>query len=198
MSHDVDETTNAPVDPAAHRARVAERRAALDEAARELAELRAVQASSLSHDLEIAQRIRTLGFDAETAKVFDLVPLIHVAWADGAVQPSERNAIYEIMRARGLDEAHAGWVMVDSLLESAPSDALVTELVAVFQDLVRGDNRRIEVLVDLCVVVAEQHGKILGLFGDPIDPKERRALNQIAELLGDRAKVWLNAKIGSA
>ncbi|MGB1700898.1 MAG: hypothetical protein ACPHRO_13150, partial [Nannocystaceae bacterium] len=173
--------------PEDHAARVAARREALDDAASELSKLRAVQDATLSHDLNIARRIAKLGFDEHTAKIFDLIPLIHVAWADGEVQKQERSAIYEIMSARGLNESSDGWVMVDGLLASPPSEALLTELLEVFRDLVRDNTRRIEVLVDLCVVVAEQHGKVLGLFGDPIDPKERAALSQVASLLGDRA-----------
>lgn len=181
-----------------HALRVAARRETLDDAAHELSRIRAVQDATLSHDLAVAERIARLGFDEHTAKVFDLIPLIHVAWADGEVQKQERLAIYEIMSARGLDESTEGWVMVDGLLASPPSETLLTELLEVFRDLVRDDTRRIEVMVDLCVVVAEQHGKILGIFGDPIDAKERESLSQIAALLGDRATTWLKAKLGEA
>ena len=179
-----------------HAQRVAARRETLDEAAVELSKIRAVQDATLSHDLSVAERITKLGFDEHTAKVFDLVPLIHVAWADGEVQKQERSAIYEIMSARGLTSSSEGWVMVDGLLASPPSEALLTELLEVFRDLVRDDTRRIEVMVDLCVVVAEQHGKLLGIFGYPIDAKERESLSQIAGLLGDRATAWLKAKLG--
>lgn len=182
--------------PADYADRVAARRETLDAAALELSAIRAVQDVTLSHDLAIAERIAKLGFGEHTAKVFDLIPIIHVAWADGVVQKRERLAIYEIMSARGLNESSEGWIMVDGLLASPPSEVLLTELLEVFRDLVRDDRRRIEVMVDLCVVVAEQHGKILGLFGDPIDAKERAALSQIAALLGDRATVWLAAKLG--
>ena len=152
----------------------------------------------MSPDLEVAQRVVKLGFDADTVKVFDLVPMVHVAWADGEVQGQERAAIEAIMNARGLTHDSPGWVMMEGLLSRPPSAELLAELLEVFRDLVRGDNRRIEVMVDLCVVVAEQHGKLLGLFGNPIDDRERAALGEIATMLGDRAQQWLRAKLGPA
>ena len=181
-----------------HASRVAARRDSLDAAAAELAQLRAVQRSAMSPDLEVAQRVVKLGFDADTVKVFDLVPMVHVAWADGEVQGQERAAIEAIMNARGLTHDSPGWVMMEGLLSRPPSAELLAELLEVFRDLVRGDNRRIEVMVDLCVVVAEQHGKLLGLFGNPIDDRERAALGEIATMLGDRAQQWLRAKLGPA
>lgn len=152
----------------------------------------------MSPDLEVAQRIVRLGFDEDTVKIFDLVPMVHVAWADGEVQGQERAAIEAIMTARGLAQDSPGWIMMEGLLSRPPSAELLAELLEVFRDLVRGDNRRIEVMVDLCVVVAEQHGKLLGLFGDPIDDRERAALGEIATMLGDRAEQWLRAKLGHA
>lgn len=181
-----------------HESRVAARRESLDAAAAELTQLRAVQRSAISPDLEVAQRIVRLGFDEDTVKIFDLVPMVHVAWADGEVQGQERAAIEAIMTARGLAQDSPGWIMMEGLLSRPPSAELLAELLEVFRDLVRGDNRRIEVMVDLCVVVAEQHGKLLGLFGDPIDDRERAALGEIATMLGDRAEQWLRAKLGHA
>jgi tellurite resistance protein len=85
---------------------------------------------------------------------------------------------------------------METLLEQPPGKEYMDESLAVLRELVADNNRRAEALVDLCVAIAEAHGS--GLLGlrDPIDARERQALHAVAEALGERAQVWLEAKFG--
>ena len=53
-------------------------------------------------DNEILQELETLGFTADSVMLVHLVPLLHVAWADGGVSEQERTLIIEAARACGI------------------------------------------------------------------------------------------------
>ena len=58
----------------------------LNSNAKDLAEQEAIAADVKSDDPAIVAKIKALGFDGDTSKVFPLLPLVHVAWADGKIQ----------------------------------------------------------------------------------------------------------------
>ena len=172
-------------------------RTKLESAAAELQSRRRDIAKGLvTDDLSIAERVEALGFNPETARVFDLLPVVHVAWADGEVQAEEREALMRVLEVRGVDPGSAGHLLMTSLIEKHPGEAYIHESLAVIRELVAENKRRAEALVDLCFVIAEAHGS--GFFGlrDPIDKSERKALEAVATALGDRATMWLKAKFG--
>ena len=171
-------------------------RTRLQKAAVELQSRRAVAEGLATQDLSIAERTQALGFNEDTAKVFDLLPVIHVAWADGAIQRPERDAIMRVLEARGLAPGMEAYTLVESLLEQAPGQAYMDETLGLLRELVADNTRRAEALIDLCFVIAEAHGA--GLLGlrDPIDKREREALYAVAQKLGDRAQAWVKAKFG--
>ena len=171
-------------------------RAELDKAARALQAQRDIATGLLTEDLSIAQRVQSLGFTEETAKVFDLLPVIHVAWADGEVQQPEREAIARVLEVRGIEEGSAGHLLISSLIEEHPGEAYIAETLSIIRELVAVNKRRAEALVDLCYVIADAHGGGMFGFRDPIDQSERKALYRVAEALGDRAELWLKAKFG--
>lgn len=182
-------------DPAGAEGREATRER-LQAGAIDLQSRRAVAAGLATQDLSIAERIQVLGFNEDTAKVFDLLPVIHVAWADGAVQRPERDAIMRVLEARGVVAGMEAYTLVESLLERAPGQAYMDETLGLLRELVADNTRRTEALIDLCFVIAEAHGA--GLLGlrDPIDKREREALYAVANKLGDRAQTWVKAKFG--
>src|SRR5215510_7691482 len=73
-----------------------------DESAGRLAKRRAIEQTAGTDDAAIVDRIEQLGFNGESIKVLDLLPLIHVAWADGRIQKSERALILSILEQRGI------------------------------------------------------------------------------------------------
>ena len=170
-------------------------RTRLERAAVEMQEQRKIADSLNTENLDVASRVAALGFDADTAPIFDLLPVIHVAWADGEVQRKEREAIMGVLSIRGVKPGSPAYIMMESMLEKRPSQAYLDETLAVFRELVDGNKRRIEVMVDLCVAIAEASGGFFG-FGDRIDPRERELLDDIARALGERAQIWLKAKMG--
>jgi hypothetical protein len=65
-------------------------------------------------DEEILQDLENLGYTPETVSLLHLVPLVHLAWAEGGVSDRERELIVQAARARGIE---AG----------TPADAQLTE-----------------------------------------------------------------------
>jgi tellurite resistance protein len=154
----------------------------LEQSAHELAEKHAIAKSLETEDLSLAERIKALGFSGDTARVFDLLPLVHVAWADGTVQKGERAAILKILEARGVLSGTEPFQLVESLLEERPSDEYMSESLSVLKELVgRGGPDRD--VVALCEQVASAAGGFLGL-GGKVSGEERKLIDEIAGQLG--------------
>ncbi len=156
----------------------------LEAAAHELAEKRAI-AESLETSEALAERIKALGFSGATARVFDLLPLVHVAWADGTVQKGERAEILEVLEARGVPPGSEGFQLLESLLEERPSDEYMRESLAVLKELVGGGAGTD--LVGLCEQVASAAGGFLGVVGK-VSGEERKLIDEIAGHLGGGAE----------
>jgi hypothetical protein len=169
-------------------------RAKLDKSAAELEDQQKI-ASSLGANEAIAARIKTLGFDGESAKVFDLLPLVHVAWADGTIQKGERASILRIVEARGLGPDSAGFQLIAALLDERPSDAFMRQSLEVLKELVAAKGGSAASLVDLCVEVARASGGLLGI-GAKVSAEEKQLIAQIAEQLGDDAQARLRESLG--
>lgn len=160
----------------------------LEAAAKELSDKQAIAESVKTDDLDLAERIKALGFSGDSARVFDLLPLVHVAWADGSVQKSERAAILRVLETRGVAPGSDAFVLMESLLEERPSDDYMSQSLAVLKELLaQGDGDRGAQLVDLCQVVASSAGGFLGL-GAKISQGERELIETIAGQLGNGAE----------
>ena len=85
--------------------RDAEMRAALREKleakARGMAKKEKMAASVGVTDEQIVAEIEALGFDADTAPVLHLMPLVAVAWTDGEIQNEERGEPLRTLRTPG-------------------------------------------------------------------------------------------------
>ncbi len=61
------------------------------------------------------------GLTGETVAALALVPLVHVAWADGRIQPKEREAIMSAASKKGIvPESAAAALLTDWLSEGEP------------------------------------------------------------------------------
>lgn len=154
----------------------------LEAAAHELAEKHAIAQSLKTADLSLAERIKALGFSGATAAVFDLLPLVHVAWADGTVQKGERAAILKVLEVRGVSPGSEGFQLLESLLEERPSDEYMSESLGVLKELVGQGGVGADV-VALCEQVASAAGGFLGL-GGKVSGEERALIDEIAGHLG--------------
>ncbi len=156
---------------------------------------RAIAKASGAEDPKIADRLRRLGFDADTAKILDLMPLIHVAWADGTVQYNERVTILRVLEERGFEPGSDVTRFVESMLEHRPADSFLEQTLDVLRDLLEDKGRSGAAVVDLCAKVAESAGGYFGLGGS-ISRQERELIGQIADALGDKAVAEFKKLLG--
>ncbi len=175
----------------------AEQRHQMTLAAKELEEKRKIAQSAGTDNVEVADRIIALGFDGDSARVFDLLPLVHVAWADGKVQRGERRAILEVLRGRGIEPGSDAFQTMESLLEEKPSDAFMRESLSVLREVTGGITDRTATIVDLCIQVAASSGGFLGLkIGAKIGPDERKQIEEILTSLGPAASQSVRDDLG--
>lgn len=159
--------------------RRAELRAAYEKAARELEAREKTARAAGTSDLELAERLRVLGFDGDDARLLDILPLVLVAWADGSVSRRERAVVMSAVEARGVAPHDETWIRAAAMLEEAPSEALTTEILAILRQLVGTDAGRAEDIVERCVQVAEATRSLLGL-GAAVSAEERATIESIA------------------
>ena len=158
----------------------------LAEASAKLVKQRAVAATLETDDQDLAERIQALGFDGDSARVFDLLPLIHVSWADGKIQRNERATILSILSSRQIEPDSEAFVLVESLLESRPAPEYMEASLHLLRDLLAARGNQADGVLELCIQVADAAGGILGV-GNRISKEERQMIEQIAEQLGPDA-----------
>jgi uncharacterized tellurite resistance protein B-like protein len=171
-------------------------RARLDEASARLANRDAIAATVGTNELSLLDRIEQLGFTGDSARVLDLLPLVHVAWADGKTDQRERAAVVAILDQRGIEKDSDAALLIESLLEERPSETFLAESFALLRDLAQKQGNDGKSLVDLCVRVGEASGGLLG-FGERVNDAEYALIKKIAEAFGDRAAAELIERLGS-
>jgi uncharacterized tellurite resistance protein B-like protein len=165
--------------------RRAELRDKLDGAARRLGEQKAIGLALATDDKELIERIHALGFNGDSVRIFDLLPLVHVSWADGQIQHNERTTIFSILEERGIEPESDASLLMESLLERRPSETFLGETLDVLRAIV-GSEQSASV-VDLCARVAEASGGLLG-FGSKTSATERELIAKVAGALGETAQ----------
>jgi tellurite resistance protein len=179
-----------PYDEAQKEAR-ANLRARLHESAEDLRA--ATTATPGGTRLSVKSRIEALGFVGQATQIFDLLPLVHVAWADGGVQPGERASVLNLLRLRALPPGEA-WTVMETLLEERPSQAYLDASLDVLREVLaeRDDDGR--TVVGLCIMIAESAGGFLGL--STISKQEHDMIEKIAARLGTKAQSEFHARLG--
>jgi hypothetical protein len=138
-----------------------------------------------------------LGIPREAYRLVTLLPLVHVAWADGKVQRAERKLILQIAEERGLLE-NGGRETLEHWLSVAPDTAQVRTDLAILNELARTrgeiadefDADSLQLMLAWCQDVADAAGGLLGLAPARRDA-EHAALKSIATALDIRsAKGW--------
>lgn len=166
--------------------RRAELRERADGAAGRLAKRRAIQASVGTDEASIVDRIEQLGFTGESIRVLDVLPLVHVAWADGRIQRRERALILSLLEARGIPARSDASLFVEALLETRPSETFLAESLALLVDIAAKTGANKDDIVDLCAKVAEAGGGLLP-FGEKTTDAERALIGDVARALGASA-----------
>jgi len=161
-------------------------RQSLEDNARALEEAARIADAVDTDDTAIAEQIRKLGFTGESARVFDLLPLVHVAWADGSVQAAERKEIMRVVEKRGLGPDSEGAKVLAALLDEAPPETFMRKSREILRVLLARSEGRADDIVELCMKVAAASGGFLGL-GERIDDDERTLIAEISLSLGQDA-----------
>lgn len=116
--------------------------------------------------------------------VFDLMPLVHTAWADGSISRAERSTIFSVLHHRGFARDSEAFLAVESLLEEQPSPEFLRQSLAALRDLMAHEaGAKTVELIDLCAAVADASGGILGL-AFRVSEEERALIARIANNLG--------------
>ena len=138
-------------------------------------------ASNLNTSDEIAAEALALGFDAETARVLPLMPLIQVAWADGSVSGAEERSVTELAERRGIEEGSAAHQFLKRLLLERPSDLFFERVNRVLMHMVAADPDSWvkKSIPELCREVAEASGGFLGVFGSKISEEEQTLIDKL-------------------
>jgi hypothetical protein len=139
------------------------------------------QASGMSDDA-VLDRLVALGLKANTIAALSLVPLIAVAWADGAVQDNERTAILQGAHGKGLEEGTDGYAVLQTWLAQKPTEDLMgaweAYIKALASQLNDEQNRLLKnQIVGFAKMVAASAGGILG-FGK-VSGGEEKILERI-------------------
>ena len=139
-------------------------------------------AANLNTSDEIAAEALALGFDAETARVLPLMPLIQVAWADGSVSGAEERSVTELAESRGIEEGSAAHQFLKRLLLERPSDLFFERVNRVLMHMVAADPDSWvkKSIPELCREVAEASGGFLGVFGSKISEEEQTLIDDLA------------------
>ena len=137
-------------------------------------------------DEGLVDHLLDLGLGPETVLAVTLIPLAMVAWADGSIEPKEREAIQRAAAEKGIvPESVAGQVLNSWLTE--PLDA---ELVSTWRRYIQTiwpsltPHERAEVRkmgLERARTVAEAAGGFLGI-GSRISAQEKAVLDDLATL----------------
>lgn len=117
---------------------------------------------------EVLDRLLQLGIQPQTLAALSIVPLIEVAWADGALDTKERRAVLEHAGAAGVTSGSPGHALLEAWLERRPSQQLLDawgEFVRALRAQIGADEaaRLKAELVERARVVARASGGVLGL-----------------------------------
>ena len=130
-----------------------------------------------------------LGLEPGTVLALQLVPLAAIAWADGQIEPRERDAVLKAAAAQGVPPDSVAGQMLGSWLVQRPSaellDAWKRQVRALWPSLSQKERDEIRVsALDRARSVAEAAGGFLGLTSR-ISAQEKTVLDDLAQALAD-------------
>jgi hypothetical protein len=72
-------------------------------------------------DPGILATIEKLGYTHETIGLLEIVPLVELAWSDGAISPIERDHIFAMAKDRGIEENTPAYEQLHAWLAERPA-----------------------------------------------------------------------------
>jgi hypothetical protein len=145
----------------------------------------ALAAASGLSDHDLLGRLAALGIRAETLAALTLIPLVEVAWADGKMDPREREAILRGAESSGIAKGSSSY----GLLEIWTQDRPAPELLQHWQEYIRSLSSELsadqrwhleEKILGRARAVAEAAGGFLGL-GSKVSAEEESMLAELAK-----------------
>lgn len=131
---------------------------------------------------EIINALVELEVEPETLIAFSLVPLVEVAWADGEIQPKERDAIVKAAIERGVEEGSPTCDLLRNWLQTKPDPALLEVWRGYIEELKASLGERSKVHLKSSTMgraraIAEAAGGFLGLAS--ISAAEKKTLEEL-------------------
>jgi len=139
-------------------------------------------------DQEVLEALQDLGYTSETIMLLHIVPLVEVAWAEGGAADREREMIFKIAKARGVQPGSVAHEMLSHWLENKPSERFFENslrAIRVIFDLLPEDQRKAgrRDLISYCAQIASAVSS--GIFGPGgISDDERALIAHIAAEIG--------------
>lgn len=150
----------------------------------------ALAAASGITDPAVLKRLMAMDIGPATLAALTLVPLVLVAWADGAMSQEEQSAILSAAHKQGVPPGGPGHKLLEHWMIEAPGPhiaeawkAYIQALTATMPEAERHALR--DVVVHRAEKVADAAGGFLGLgIGDRISAAERAVLHELAAAFG--------------
>lgn len=119
-------------------------------------------------DASLLDRLVALGIRADTVEALVLVPLVEVAWADGTMDPREREAVLRAAASVGIAKESPGYDLLEAWTHARPAPELMESWRSYIRTLGRelsADHRwhLEEQVMGKARAVAEAAGGFLGL-----------------------------------
>ena len=146
---------------------------------------RSLISDALDTDEALAPEVMDLGFDAATARVLPLVPLIQVAWADGKITRAEDETVWEKAGEFGIEKDSPAGEFLGLLLQERPSGIFFERVNRIIQEIVT-DSPESDIatnVLDWSRAVAKASGSFFGLR-NPIGREENNVLKDLASYFG--------------
>jgi hypothetical protein len=136
---------------------------------------------------EVLDALVELAVEPETLVAFTLVPLVEVAWADGEIQPREREAIIKAAVERGVEEGSPTCNLLRNWLETPPDPKLLETWGGYIEELMSslGDQMRAQMkktVLGRARAIAEAAGGFLGIAS--ISAAEQKKLDELEWAFG--------------
>lgn len=138
-------------------------------------------------DEGLVDHLLELGLGPETVLAVTLIPLAMVAWADGTIEPQERDAILQAAAQKGIAPGSIAGQVLDSWLNE-PLDAKLIDtwkryIQTIWPSLSPHEREEVRQMgLERARSVAEAAGGFLGL-GSRVSVRERAVLDELGQLL---------------
>ncbi len=147
----------------------------------QLAALRGV--SGIKDDATL-QKLADTGVDASVFAALMLVPLVEVAWSDGHVEESEKDAVLKAAETHAIARGTPPYIWLERMLVDRPDPSVLAAWKSYIAELVKElPPTAVEAsktqMLNWVTSVAEAAGGILG-FGNKVSTMEQATIHELA------------------